>query len=244
METVRIFVGFDQREALAFHVFCQSVIARASVPVAFHPIAKSMLSGFDGQADGSNAFTVSRYLVPLLCDFKGFAIFADGDMVCDTDIAQLWEQRPLCNAVALVKHDYKTRHNRKYIGTPMEASNIDYQRKNWSSLMLWNCAHYGNRILTKEYVQQAPSSFLHRFQWLEDTAISTVFAGWNHLVGEDAPSSAAIYHYTCGIPGIKHYADCHASWHWHKELLTALECAGEDPVKIVQRAQERIGAIR
>jgi hypothetical protein len=244
MEAARIFVGFDQREAAAYHVFCQSVISRASIPVSFHPIAKNMLDGFDGQADGSNAFTVSRYLVPLMCDFNGWAIFADGDMVCDTDIAQLWAQRPLHNAVVLVKHDYKTKSARKYMGTAMDAPNVDYPRKNWSSLLIWNCAHYANRVLTKEYVQKAPSAFLHRFQWLEDTAIGTVFAGWNYLVGEEAPSSAAVYHYTCGIPGIKHYADCHASWHWHKELLTALECAGEDPVKIVQRAQERIGAIR
>jgi len=202
-----------------------------------------MLAGFDGQGSGSNAFTLSRYLVPLLCDFKGFAIFADGDMVCDTDIAKLWEQRPIYNAVSVVKHDYKTRHPRKYIGTPMESANEDYPRKNWSSLIIWNCGHYANRLLTREYVQQAPASFLHRFQWLEDTNISSLFHGWNCLVGEDSPSSAAVYHYTLGVPGIKHYADGHASWHWHKELLSALECAGEDPVSAVKRAQERIGDI-
>src|SRR5690242_7058251 len=90
---IPLYVGFDQREAAAYHVFCQSVMERASVPVAFHPLHKGMLSGFDGQKDGTNAFIYSRFLVPYLQNFTGWALFMDGDMVMLDDIANLWKER-------------------------------------------------------------------------------------------------------------------------------------------------------
>jgi lipopolysaccharide biosynthesis glycosyltransferase len=245
METVRVFVGFDQREAAAFHVCCQSIIEKASVPVSFHPLASNMLNGFDGKRDGTNAFTLSRFLVPSLCNFEGWALCIDGDMVVDIDIAELWAWRTALfdKAVGVVKHDYKTRHPRKYIGTPMEAGNADYPRKNWSSVTLWNCAHLGNRLLTREFVTKASSTFLHRFEWLPDAEIGELSPGWNYLVGEQPPSIAHLYHHTTGVPGIKHYADWNASWKWHASLLRMLECAKEDPVEMVKRAQERVGAV-
>lgn len=246
-DTVHLFVGFDPREAAAYHTFCQSVIEKASVPVAFYPLHTGMLKSFDGQRDGSNAFTFSRYLVPYLCDYRGWALFADGDMVCEKDIAELWALRTdaeFNKAVCVVKHEYRTRHPRKYLGTPMESANADYPRKNWSSLILWNCDHFGNRVLTPEFVKAAPPAFLHRFQWLQDEQIGTLPTWWNHLVSEDPPGPASLSHFTLGVPGIKHYANDNASWAWHGALLRALECAGEDPVQMTQRAQERIGAVR
>src|SRR5256885_16075164 len=87
---IRVFIGFDQREAVAYHVCSQSIIEHASLPVAIHPLHKGMLKDFDGQRDGSNAFTFSRYLVPYLCDFTGWAIWLDGDMVVDFVISKLW----------------------------------------------------------------------------------------------------------------------------------------------------------
>jgi lipopolysaccharide biosynthesis glycosyltransferase len=244
--TIRCFIGFDQREAAAYHVCCQSIIEKASEPVSFHPLARNMLAGFDGQGDGINAFTRSRFLVPSLCNFDGWALFIDGDMVVDIDIAELWAWRIAFSddkAVGVVKHDYSTKHSRKYLGSKMESANVDYPRKNWSSVMLWNCAHPSNKTLTREFVANAKSSFLHRFQWLADAEIGEISPGWNYLVGEQAPSNAHLYHYTLGVPGIKGYADWNASWHWHAALLRALECAGEDPVAMVKRSQERIGAI-
>lgn len=243
MDVVRLFVGFEPREAAAYHVFCQSVIEKASVPVAFYPLHGGLK--LVGQRDGTNAFTFSRYLIPYLCDFRGWALFCDGDMTCERDILELWNARDSFNkAVLVVKHDYKTKHRRKYIGSKLENDNVDYERKNWSSVILWNCEHFSNRILMPDFVSEAPASFLHRFQWLQDSQIGVLPHDWNHLVSEDPPGPAAVYHHTLGVPGIKHYADVPASWRWHRALLAALECAGEQPSEMVRRAEERIGAIQ
>src|SRR6185312_12894549 len=172
--TVPIYVGFDPREAACYHVFCQSVIERASIPVSFHPLHRPMLDNFDGQKDGTNAFIYSRFLIPHLQSYNGWALFFDGDMAMVNDVAELWALRDefvVNKAVCVVQHDYKTRQPRKYLGTLMEADNLDYPRKNWSSVMLWNCNHMANRILTPEFVREAPGSFLHRFSWLKDEQI-------------------------------------------------------------------------
>jgi lipopolysaccharide biosynthesis glycosyltransferase len=235
---IRLFVGYDPREAAAYHVFCQSVIETSRFPVAFYPLHKPMLNGFDGQRDGTNAFIFSRYLVPMLCGYEGWAIFADGDMAVTRDIAELWHYQDEYKdkAVAVVKHDYKTRSFKKYLGSALESPNLDYPRKNWSSVILWNCGHVSNRILSPEYVAEGVPQHLHRFGWLKDSQIGALPPEWNYLVGEHAPASAALYHYTLGVPGIKHYAEDHGSWHWHRALESALECAGEDRVKMVRRA--------
>jgi hypothetical protein len=141
----------------------------------------------------------------------------------------------------VVKHDYKTKSRRKYIGSSIENDNVDYPRKNQSSVMLWNCSHYANRQLTPEVVESKGATFMHRFQWLEDKYIGDLMPTWNHLVGEDPPGPANLYHYTLGEPSIKHYADDFASWHFHRTILNTLESAGEDPVGIISRAKERVG---
>lgn len=187
-QPIPLYCGFDQREAMGFHVFAQSVLERSSVPVAFIPLHGPMLKDFDGQKDGTNAFIYSRFLVPFIQGYRGWAIFADAsDMVCLEDIAKLWalrEQFLFNKALAVVKHDYRTKHARKYIGTPMESKNEDYPSKNFSSLMLWNCGHYANRRLTPELVTESPGSFLHRFQWCSEDQIGELPAEWNTLVGE------------------------------------------------------------
>lgn len=215
-ETIDLYVGYDPREAAAYHVFSQSVIANASVPVAIHPLHKPMLDGFDGQKDGTNAFIYSRFLVPYMQGYRGWAIFCDGDMVCLDDIANLWAQRDLTKAVMVVKHDYQTKHSRKYIGTSIEADNSSYPRKNWSSVVLWNCGHYSNQILTPEFVQKSPGSLLHRFQWLKDDQIGELPVEWNTLVGEQDIGVASLLHYTLGVPGIHYYQHFPGADHWHR----------------------------
>jgi lipopolysaccharide biosynthesis glycosyltransferase len=213
--------------------------------VAFYPLHKPMLGGFDGQRDGTNAFIFSRYLIPMLCDYEGWAIFADGDMVVTRDIIELWNYKSeyFDKAVSVVKHDYKTKSFKKYLGSKLESPNLDYPRKNWSSVILWNCAHPANRVLTMDYVAQSVPQHLHRFGWLKDNEIGDLPPEWNYLVEEQAPASAALHHHTLGIPGLKHYADDHGSWHWHGALTSALECGGEDIVQMVKRSKERTGAI-
>jgi hypothetical protein len=211
-----IYVGYDPRESVAYHAFCQSIISRASQPCAFIPLHRPMLSNFDGQQDGTNAFIFSRYLVPYLSGYRGWAMFADGDMVCRDDIVKLWNLRDEQYAVHVVKHDYRTQHARKYVGTSLENDNVDYPRKNWSSVILWNCGHPSNRILSREYVAEAGGSVLHRFQWLAEYEIGALPVEWNHLVGEYTPNaSAKLAHYTLGIPSFPHYADCeHSAAYW------------------------------
>jgi len=241
-DPIRLFVGYDPREAAAYHVFCQSVIEHTSMPVAFMPLSISMLGDYGCESDGSNAFTLSRYLVPFLCDFVGWAIYADGDMLCQRDLAHLWAQRlngTLTRAVSVVQHDYHTTHRRKYVGSSMESVNNDYPRKNWSSLMLWNCSHFGNRGMTPEWVRSCAPAFLHRFQWLAPHHVGALPPEWNHLVGEYAPQEAAVYHYTLGVPGLTHYADCEGAEPWHRTLLNALGCAGEKASHLTLRAESR-----
>ena len=228
---VPIFCGYDPREAAGYHVFCQSVIERASVPVSFIPLHVPMLANFDGQKDGTNAFIYSRFLVPYLQNYQGWAIFVDGsDMVCLDDIAKLWamrEQFQFNKALAVVKHDYKTKHPRKYIGTPMEADNADYPGKNRSSVILWNCGHYANRRLTPEMVKESPGSFLHRFQWVNEDQIGELPPEWNALSGEQDISCASLVHYTLGIPGFEHYRHCDGAAHWHRARKNAMNIIGE-----------------
>ncbi len=228
---VPIFCGFDPREAAGYHVFCQSVIERSSVPVSFIPLHGPMLQGFDGQRDGTNAFIYSRFLVPSLMGYSGWAIFVDAsDMVVLDDIALLWAEREnnyFNKAVAVVKHDYKTRNPRKYIGTPMESANLDYPGKNRSSVILWNCGHYANRRLTPELVMESPGSFLHRFQWLEDQQIGDLPPQWNALSEEQDISCASLVHFTVGSPGFSHYARCDGADHFHRARKNAMHMVGE-----------------
>jgi lipopolysaccharide biosynthesis glycosyltransferase len=208
----RIFVGFDQREAVAYHTFCQSVISRATVPVAFVPLAKKPLSGIFDREGGSNDFTYSRFLVPYLCDFKGWALFCDGDMVVNEDIAALFARADPTKAVMVVKHQYKTKHPVKYLG----AKNEDYPCKNWSSVILWNCEHPANRALTPSTVKTLSPAMLHRFWWIQSGSIGDLPKTWNWLVSEyDRNDDANLHHYTIGTPCFSEYADCDNADRWH-----------------------------
>lgn len=200
---------------MAYHTFCESVIKRASEPVTFIPLALFLLKGYkECHDDGSNQFIYSRFLVPWLMKWNGWAIFADGDMACVDDIVKLWNMRESFNAVMVAKHDYKTKSANKYLG----AKNEDYPRKNWSSVMLWNCGHYGNRILTPEYVQKQTGAHLHRFQWLNDDQIGEIPLEWNWLAGEyEQKGDVSLVHYTLGTPCFPEYAECDYSEEWHED---------------------------
>ena len=213
---IPVFIGYDARESIAFHVLEQSIIDKTTTPVAIIPLASRMLRNFDGQRDGTNSFIYSRFLVPELCDYDGWALYMDSDMLLRDDLLKLWDMRDSSKAVMVVQHDYHTKHKRKLIGTPMECDNQDYPRKNWSSLMMWNCGHQQNRILTREFVSESPGSVLHRFQWLKDDEIGSLPVTWNHLVGEyEVADAANLVHFTYGAPCFSHYRKCDYSTEWH-----------------------------
>ena len=221
MNKINMIVGFDQREAVAYHVFCQSVLEKTSAPVQFIPLTKQSLFGYqEHHRDGTNAFTYTRFLSPWLMDYEGWVIFADGDMVCTDDIANLWNLRDITKAVQVVKHNYQTKVHRKYFGN----KNEDYPRKNWSSVILWNCAHSKNRQLTPEFVQGQDGAFLHRFKWLEDNDIGELPKEWNWLATEyEANPNAKLVHYTLGTPCFMEYRDSDMADQWHLTMARATQ---------------------
>jgi lipopolysaccharide biosynthesis glycosyltransferase len=219
-EMLRVYVGYDPREASAYHTFCNSIIKRTTKPVSFCPLALNTLHEYEEHhKDGSNAFIYSRFLVPHLQNYTGWAIFADGDMICNTDISELFALCDNSKAVMVVHHDYKTKFPRKYLGN----KNQDYPRKNWSSVILWNCGHPKNKTLTPEYIQNANGAHLHRFAWLDDSEIGYLQPAWNWLVEEYSHNdSAKILHYTVGTPCFEEYADCDHSDKWWNEYQDSI----------------------
>ncbi|NDC39903.1 MAG: glycosyltransferase, partial [Proteobacteria bacterium] len=209
---IRLTVGFDQREAISFHTFVQSVLDCSSEPISVTPLVLSALPGYEEtHQDGSNTFIYSRFLTPWLMEFQGWAIYADGDMVCRADLKELWDSRDERFAVMVVKHDYQTKAEKKYLGN----RNENYPRKNWSSVILWNCGHPKNKVLDPAFVMGQGGAFLHRFSWLEDSDIGELAKEWNWLAIEYPPlKHAKLIHYTLGAPCFKEYRLCDLSEHW------------------------------
>jgi lipopolysaccharide biosynthesis glycosyltransferase len=225
IEKITIVVGFDQREAVAYHVFCQSIIDKSSMPIQFIPLALNTIKVYEEQhLDGSNRFIYSRFLTPYLMNYTDWAIYADGDMVCNHDIAELWRLRDKSKADQVVKHDYKTKKKVKYFNN----INEDYPKKNWSSLILWNCSHESNKALTPMMVANASGSFLHRFSWLEESEIGEINKEWNWLAIEYKDNDEAkIIHYTLGTPCLNEYRNSNMANYWCAAKERADEGMGE-----------------
>jgi hypothetical protein len=221
---IKVFIGFDPRETVAYHVLSQSILARASQPVAITPICLSHLGGiFTRERDPlqSTDFSFTRFLTPYLCDYQGWAIFMDCDMLVRDDIARLWAMQDDRFAVQVVKHNHVPKEDTKFLG----AVQTRYQKKNWSSVMLLNNARC--HALTPDYVNSASGLELHQFKWLgEDRLIGEIPRGWNHLVGHDAPSAGvSLLHYTTGGPYFEASRDCeHAAvWFTERERMLRVE---------------------
>jgi len=214
---IRVFVGYDSREAVAFSVLAHSIHARASQPVSVTPLRLSELKGIYTRPRNelqSTDFSFSRFLTPWLCDYQGWAIFMDCDMIALDDIASLWRLADERFAVQVVNHHHVPKERTKFLG----ATQTRYEKKNWSSVMLMNCARC--RALTPDYVNGATGLELHQFKWLgSDDLIGELPARWNHLVGYDAPRpDAAIVHFTIGGPYFAEYRDCEYASEWRREL--------------------------
>jgi lipopolysaccharide biosynthesis glycosyltransferase len=214
---ISVFIGYDPREAIAYHVCANSIIRKATVPVGLNPLALNLMLGYKEQHnDGSNHFIYSRFLVPHLMNYQGWALFIDGDMILRDDISELWNLRDETKAVMVVKHDYKTRMPVKYLG----AKNEDYPRKNWSSVILWNCGHALNRKITPEFVQNATGAQLHRFTWIPDDQVGELPIEWNWLPDEFGENkNAKLLHYTLGTPCFNDFATSPMSDEWHRERI-------------------------
>ena len=222
---IRCFIGYDPGETVALHVAAHSIWRHASKPVSITPLVLRQLPlTRPRDPKQSTEFAFSRFLVPYLCDYTGWAIFMDCDMLCRADIVDLWNQRDLDSAVQVVKHDYAPTSRTKFLGQEQTV----YPRKNWSSVMLFN--NHLCRGLPPRYVNTETGLYLHQFRWLSDDLIGELPAEWNHLVGEQAPNpDAKLVHFTLGTPCFAKYRHCEFSDEWHEErrLLDSYNRLGE-----------------
>ena len=215
---IRVFIGFDPREAAAYNVLAYSIVRRSSRPVAIAPLMLNQLNDVfrrERHSLQSSDFSFSRFLVPLLCGFEGWALFMDCDMLMLDDIARLWDLRDDRYAVQVVKHSHVPKETIKFLGQPQTT----YEKKNWSSVMLFNCARC--KALTEDFVNTASGLELHRFQWLgDDKLIGELPHRWNHLVDYDPPAPVAELsniHFTIGGPYFDDYKSCGYADLWFAE---------------------------
>lgn len=201
-----LFCGYDKREAIGFAVFVHSVLKHASVPVSIIPLAAN------GMRQGSNEFTLSRFLVPRLMNYAGHAIFADAsDMLALGDVAELDALFDPQFALQVVKHEpYSTKHKTKYRGTAMECPNLNYPRKNWASVCIFNCDHPFWQTVTDFDFRMLELDFM------PPELIGELPPQWNRLVDEGQPADDAKFaHWTAGLPAFESYRDAPAADHWH-----------------------------
>jgi hypothetical protein len=214
---LRIFIGYDPRETVAYHTLAHSILRRASIPVTIAPVMQSQLKGLYTRGRGpteSTEFSLTRFLVPALSQYRGWSLFMDCDMLCRADIAELasYAARAPDKAVLVCKHDYTPGPKRKFLNQVQTV----YPRKNWSSVMLFNNARCG--ALTPDYVNTATGLELQRFQWLPDEEIGELPLEWNWLVGEYKRNpDAKIVHFTIGGPYFDEYRGCDYADEWFEE---------------------------
>lgn len=214
---INVFIGFDPNETIAYHVLSHSILRQSSVPVSITPLVlKQLPMTRPREPLQSTEFSFSRFLVPYLCDFKGKAIFMDCDMLFRMDIADLWKQSSdKYAAVSVVKHDYTPKTDSKFL----DQKQSKYQKKNWSSLMLFN--NEKCKSLTRDVVDKETGMYLHQFEWAD--SIGSINAAYNHLVGEYEPNPhAKIVHFTLGTPCFAKYAHCEFAQEWREERALML----------------------
>jgi hypothetical protein len=177
-QPLRIFIGYDHRQAVAYNVLQFSLYRRSSRPLAISPL---VLPTLPMKRQGLTPFTFSRFLVPWLCDYQGWALFLDIDFLALGDVAELFALNDDRYAAMVSKNPKKFE---------------------WASMIMFNCGHPANKILTPDFVDD-PNRCVnpHAMSWLSDELVGSVPGQWNHLVGYDAPrSDAKLVHYTQGMP--------------------------------------------
>ena len=214
-----VFIGWDPSQMRVWNVAARSLQRHASRPVEverldmihlrhrglyWRPTEAREHGYWDVISDApmSTGHAISRFLVPALCDYNGWALFTDGDVLFRRDVSDLFALADPMKAVQVVQHAH----------VPSETTKMDghmqtlYMRKNWSSVVLWNCSHQANRALTVDLVNTIPGRDLHRFCWLEDCLVGKLPPLWNWLVGHsDVAIDPAIVHFTDGDPSLPGY---------------------------------------
>lgn len=209
---IRIFIGYDPRETVAYYTLCHSIMQNTDQPCSFTPLVRRQLPvNLTPDAKAATEFADTRFLVPYLCNYEGWAIFMDCDFLALDDINELYKLRDPRYDVMVRQHNHNPPNETKFLG----AAQTRYSFKNWSSLMMFNNA--ACKRLTPEYVQSVPGLDLHQFRWISDLSsdIGALPEGWNHLVGWEEPNRHPhLIHWTEGGPYFDEYADTDYAEDW------------------------------
>ncbi|MFN4283648.1 MAG: glycosyltransferase [Alphaproteobacteria bacterium] len=225
----RIYIGWDSREQIAYEVCRSSLLRHASIPLEILPLKQQ-----DMRARGlyarppdplaSTEFTYTRFFVPHLAGYEGWALFCDCDFLWTADVAALVRLADPRYGALCVQHDYRPPETVKMDG----AVQTVYPRKNWSSLILFNCAHPQTRRLSPDVANRESGAFLHRFQWLDDAAIGALPETWNWLEGWCAKPAAGLpsaIHYTRGGPWFDNWRHVDYAAEWLAEAASVERAA-------------------
>jgi hypothetical protein len=216
----KVFVGYTSYQDVVYQVAKHS-IERLSRDVYCFPIIQQSLRDLgiytrSEDKKGATEFSITRFLTPWLAGYKGWVLFCDNDVLALTDINELFEQADDRYAVMCVKHNHEPTDTVKLDGQLQ----TNYPRKNWSSVVLWNCDHPKNRQITPELVNEVSPLFLHRFMWLEDNEIGEIGLEWNWLVDwykKPKNGTPKFLHYTDGGPYFKNYQNVDFKDEWLAE---------------------------
>ena len=221
IDKLTLYIGYDPKEDIAYRVCKKSLLDKSTVDLKINSlklyelIAKNI---YTRELDplASTEFTYSRFLIPSLMNFKGWAIFCDCDFLFFEDISKIFNSIDGEKAVYCVKHDYTPKEKHKMDGKKQSI----YPRKNWSSLIVFNCSHPSNRKLDIDLVNSETGAYLHQFKWLKDNEIGSLDERWNWLEGwtplkNDNPPYAV--HFTRGGPWFAEWQDVQFASEWTKE---------------------------
>lgn len=208
---LKIWIGYDNQFEDNIKVLTTSIKNNCSIDFEINFLKLEKLSNIltrkrDPLQSTDSAFT--RWLVPYLQNYKGWGLYMDSDMMVRKDLKNLWLIRDQSKTIMAVKHKYQLTLDYKF------NNNIqtNYKRKNWSSLMLFNCEKC--KYLSLEYVNRARGLDLHTFKNIKAKDIGSLPKEWNHLVGIDSPKDAAIVHWTLGGPWFKEYSKTEYYGEW------------------------------
>ena len=204
MKDRKIYIGYDSKEPIASEICEFSLNKNSSKPVKINHIKLNEVKNkniYWRETDklGSTEFTFTRFLVPFLQNYNGWALFCDSDFLWLEDVNELFSIADDKYAIMCVHHDYKPKNTKKKLLSSQQI----YPRKNWSSLVLWNCSHPSNKKVTPDLVNTETGKFMHRFGWLKDEEIGAISHEWNWLIGwykEPEDGKPKALHYTEGGP--------------------------------------------
>jgi hypothetical protein len=229
---MKVYVGYDSREDIAWQVCRHSLRRHSSPDLPVYPLRQAALRELGLytrpiDAKASTEFSITRFLTPYLAADDGWSIFTDCDFLFTRDIRAITRHLDPAKAVHVVQHDYTPALQVKMDG---KAQHV-YPRKNWSSFIAFNGSHPAVKALTPQVVNSAEPAYLHRFAWLDDQAIGALDLGWNFLVGEyprPATMPSAI-HYTNGGPWFENHAGVDYGDLWIAERRLYEQSAGRTP---------------